>query len=91
MVRALGWRSKSRGFESRRQELKKNFEFYRVKKVVLTRCRCGGAHGRTYVKDPIAHVIFSSVGDGNTTITDNRSTKVLELNQNTQEVKKNAI
>ena len=30
---------KGRGFESR-QKHNKNFEFFRVKKVVLTRCRC---------------------------------------------------
>ena len=39
VVRALDWRAKGRGFESR-QEHKKNFEFFRVKKIVLTRCRC---------------------------------------------------
>ena len=39
VVRTLDWRSKGRGFESR-QEHKKNFEFFLVRKVVQTRCRC---------------------------------------------------
>ena len=44
VVRSLDWRSKGRGFESRvrstRKTLSLSFEFFRVKKVVLTRCRC---------------------------------------------------
>ena len=39
VVRALDWRSKDWGFESH-QEHKKNFKFFRVKMVVLTRCWC---------------------------------------------------
>ena len=39
VVRALDWRSTGRVFESR-QEHNTNFEFFRVKKVVPTRCRC---------------------------------------------------
>ena len=42
VVRALDWRSKGWGFESR-QEHNKNFEFFRVKKVVLTHCWCAQA------------------------------------------------
>ena len=66
VVRAYDWRSKGRGFESR-QEHKKQFEFLRVKKVVLLDslsvcptpvCFYMHAYERpcTHVKDPVVHV-----------------------------------
>ena len=57
-------RSKGRGFEFR-QEYKKNFEFFRVEDVVLTRCRCAQpprvythSYERlcTHVEHPVVHV-----------------------------------
>ena len=65
IVRALDWRSKGRGFESL-QEHKNNLEFFRIKKVVLTPCRCmcptprvhTHAYERpcTHIKHPVVHV-----------------------------------
>ena len=53
VVRALEWRSKSRGFESR-QEHKKNLSFSESKKVALTRCRCAQPPCiRTHTKDRV--------------------------------------
>ena len=51
--RALDRRSKGRGFETC-QEHKKNFEFFWVKKAVLTRCRCATPVCiRTHTKDHV--------------------------------------
>ena len=75
VVRALGWRSKGQGFESR-QEHKENF--FWVKKVVLTRCQCAQLDPCVYTHAHEDHVFMlkilrspcpSSVDYGNTKIT----------------------